>query len=90
MDNARVHKQDEIKKITSIFEFDYKFLSPYSFMLNPIENAFSKIKNGVRSCLITYSGATFSEIILSEVNNVNSNITRNITNCAADLAYEHQ
>ena len=48
-DNTRTHKRVDIEQITSEFNFEYKFLSPYSYMLNPIENAFSKIKNGVRS-----------------------------------------
>ena len=41
-------QENRNERITSEFNFEYKFLSPYSYMLNPIENAFSKIKNGVR------------------------------------------
>ncbi|KAF7684921.1 hypothetical protein CDIK_4330, partial [Cucumispora dikerogammari] len=51
LDNARIHREAEILRITNSYGYSYKFLSPYSYMLNPIENAFSKIKNEVRSQL---------------------------------------
>jgi len=51
MDNARIHKTEELRDITSNSPYQLKFLSPYSYMLNPIENVFSKIKASVRSLL---------------------------------------
>jgi len=71
---------------------NYKFLSSYSYMLIPIENEFSKIKNDVKWLY----EQTF--IIFTEVSNVNNNdcvgysmhITQNITNCAARILNEHQ
>ncbi|KAF7670510.1 hypothetical protein TCON_2842, partial [Astathelohania contejeani] len=51
LDNARIHKEEHIARITLSYGYYYKFLSPYSYMLNPIENAFSKIKNSVRAQL---------------------------------------
>jgi len=48
LDNARVHSPSDLQKIASQFGFTVKFLSPYSYMLNPIENSFSKIKTAVR------------------------------------------
>lgn len=98
LDNARIHRREDIHRITSEYGFDFKFLSPYSYMLQPIENAFSKIKNGVRSKLREGATGTLSEIIIAETTNINSNdcsgycryIIRNNINCAAGLAYVHQ
>ena len=98
LDNARIHKKDDIEIIVSQFNYTFKFLSPYSYMLNPIENAFSKIKNCVRSRLRTEENVILSEIILSEVNSITSEdcsgyfryIARNITNCAAQIPYVHK
>ena len=67
-------------------------------MLNPIENAFSKIKNGARSRLRLGTNGFLSELILSETNTITPtdstgyfrNILRNITNCAAELPYIHK
>ena len=97
LDNARVHKREELLRVTSEFGYDFKFLSPYSYMLNPIENCFSKIKNGVRSKLRQGANGNLSDIILKEIDNVTSDdcsgyfryISRNITNCAAELPYKH-
>ena len=67
-------------------------------MLNPIENAFSKIKNGVRSRLRFGINGFLSELILSKTNTITPtdnagyfrNILRNITNCSAELPYIHK
>uniref|UniRef100_A0A0N5B1U7 DDE_3 domain-containing protein n=1 Tax=Strongyloides papillosus TaxID=174720 RepID=A0A0N5B1U7_STREA len=67
-------------------------------MLNPIENAFSKIKNCVRSRLRNNDNEVLSDVIMSEINNITSidcnryfrYITKNITNCAAELPYCHK
>jgi NDP-sugar pyrophosphorylase family protein len=44
MDNAKIHKEREIKTSITDKGCTLKFLSPYSPMLNPIEKPFSKIK----------------------------------------------
>ena len=67
-------------------------------MLNPIENEFSKIKNGVRSRLKFDTNWFLSELILSETNTITPtdsaeyfrNTFRNITNCASELPYIHK
>uniref|UniRef100_A0A0K0FW31 THAP-type domain-containing protein n=1 Tax=Strongyloides venezuelensis TaxID=75913 RepID=A0A0K0FW31_STRVS len=64
-------------------------------MLSPIENAFSKIKNCVRSRLRNNENEVLSDTIMSEINNITSTdcngyfryITKNITNCAAKVPY---
>uniref|UniRef100_A0A0N5BZS1 DDE_3 domain-containing protein n=1 Tax=Strongyloides papillosus TaxID=174720 RepID=A0A0N5BZS1_STREA len=55
-----------------MFNFDFKFLSPYSYMLRPIENAFSKVKSCVRSRLRNNENGVLSDIIMSETNNITS------------------
>ena len=49
MDNARIHKTQELKEIIQDSLYQLEFLSPYSYMLNPIENLFSKVKAEVRN-----------------------------------------
>ena len=67
-------------------------------MLNPVENAFSKIKNGVRLKLrLGTNGLLLSELMLSETHNITAsdsagyfkNILRNLINCTAKLPYVH-
>ena len=45
MDNVRIHKTEEFRQIISNSPNELKFLSPYSCMLNSIENVFSKVKS---------------------------------------------
>uniref|UniRef100_A0A0K0EZJ0 DDE_3 domain-containing protein n=1 Tax=Strongyloides venezuelensis TaxID=75913 RepID=A0A0K0EZJ0_STRVS len=81
-----------------MFNFDFKFLSPYSYMLNPIKNAFFMIKNCVRLRLKNNENGVLTDKIMSEINNITSNdcngyfryTTKNITNCAAELPYYHK
>ncbi|VDP58540.1 unnamed protein product [Heligmosomoides polygyrus] len=44
MDNARIHQTSERWRILEKTSYELKFLSPYSYMLNPAENVFSKVK----------------------------------------------
>uniref|UniRef100_A0A0K0FJS3 DDE_3 domain-containing protein n=1 Tax=Strongyloides venezuelensis TaxID=75913 RepID=A0A0K0FJS3_STRVS len=53
MDNAKIHKKDGIKDICRHFRCSLVYLCLYSFMLNPVENIFSKINCFVRSLLST-------------------------------------
>jgi transposase len=53
MDIARIHHGGDLSEIAGDFIL-CSFLSPYSYMLNPIENAFSKIKTIVRSRLDSF------------------------------------
>ncbi|KAF7674343.1 hypothetical protein CDIK_4534, partial [Cucumispora dikerogammari] len=98
LDNARIHKSDEISRITTEYGFSFKFLSSYSYMLNPIENSFSKIKNSVKARLAAGEGGTLVELISNGVLTITSEdcegyfryMFRNITNSAAELPYIHQ
>uniref|UniRef100_A0A0K0ETC2 DDE_3 domain-containing protein n=1 Tax=Strongyloides stercoralis TaxID=6248 RepID=A0A0K0ETC2_STRER len=64
-------------------------------MLNPIENAFSKIKNGIRSKLQLEATGVLSEMMMKDVNNITEvdaagyfrHVLRNITNCAAEMLH---
>ena len=51
MDNAKIHSRALISDICSQSGCVLKYLSPYSYMLDPVENIFSKIKLYVRSRL---------------------------------------
>jgi len=98
LDNARIHRREDILRITSEFNCEFHYLSPYSYMLNPIENSFSKIKNGMRSRLRTGESGSLPDLILEEARKVTAedcsayfrHICRNITNCAAELPYLHK
>jgi DDE superfamily endonuclease len=52
MDNAKIHKVESVRRVCSQFGCSLVFLSPYSFMLNPVENIFSKVKCFVRNQLV--------------------------------------
>jgi len=51
MDNARIHKLEVLREIFFNSPYELKFLSPYSCMLNIIENVFSKVNASDRSWL---------------------------------------
>jgi transposase len=70
MDNNKVHRRQDLEKVTEKFGFEYKCLSPYSYMLNPIKSAFSKIKKGVRVSLRNNVGGLLSEIVTQECYNI--------------------
>jgi hypothetical protein len=48
MDNARIHHGDEILELADRYGVRIEYLPPYSPDLNPIEEAFSKIKSFIR------------------------------------------
>ncbi|MEM9949800.1 MAG: transposase, partial [Cyanobacteria bacterium P01_D01_bin.36] len=49
MDNARIHRQGELLAMLSRAQASLVFLPPYSPEFSPIENAWSKLKNSLRS-----------------------------------------
>ncbi|KAI5151647.1 hypothetical protein ENBRE01_2283 [Enteropsectra breve] len=51
MDNAKIHKVESVRNLIESAGHRLEFLSPYSYMLNPVENIFSKIKSLVRTQL---------------------------------------
>ena len=51
LDNAKIHHAIITKNFLEEKNLNVKFLSPYSYMLNPIELSFSKIKANVRRIL---------------------------------------
>ena len=81
MDNTRIHSPKKVKEILDNMPCTLKFLSPYSYMLNPIEYVFFKIKITSRRILGSLrseaegtgnEGATqrLKDIILEGVNEV--------------------
>ena len=95
LDNARVHSQQKLQSKTEKYHFSFHFLSPYSYMLNPIENAFSKIKSGIRAKLANNININLPEMIMNEVSQITESdclgyfryMARNITNSAAGTLY---
>ena len=78
LDNAQIHKTKEVKKIMENSQHKLIFLSPYSPQLNPIENAFSKIKNCVRTSLADSSDQrTLKEAIENGINAITTQDYRN-------------
>jgi len=68
MDYARIHHHEVVKSVFEEFSHcncELKFLSPYSFMLNPIEKSFSKVKWSIRQSL-AHLHLNNREIILEE------------------------
>lgn len=57
MDNARPHTSTATSDHIASLNSQVKFLSPYSYMLNPIEFSFSKIKSVVRQLDLTSENA---------------------------------
>ncbi|KAI5154122.1 hypothetical protein ENBRE01_3304, partial [Enteropsectra breve] len=51
MDNAKIHKVESVRTLIEAAGHRLEFLSPHSYMLNPVENIFSKIKCLIRSQL---------------------------------------
>ena len=48
IDNARIHHGDKILELADWYGVRIEYLPPYSPDLNPIEEAFSKIKSFIR------------------------------------------
>jgi hypothetical protein len=51
MDNAAFHKTDLVRNFFKDNNLTFLYLPPYSPMLNPIEECFSKVKNSIRKLL---------------------------------------
>ena len=49
MDNLSSHKTAIVRNAMEENGIDYQYLPPYSPDFSPIENAFSKVKNGMRN-----------------------------------------
>ncbi|VDP55279.1 unnamed protein product [Heligmosomoides polygyrus] len=51
MTNARIYKTSELRRILEETSYELELLSPYSYMLNPAGNVFSKAKACVKRLL---------------------------------------
>ena len=65
MDNARAHTANATQSTMALLTNNTKFLSPYSYMLNPIESAFGKIKTSIRRLLVGQDETLTNLIILA-------------------------
>lgn len=66
MDNASIHHVDAVSSIISAAGSLVRYLPPYSPDLNPIEEAFSKVKAYLRNNESSYQSTTSPRIILAE------------------------
>jgi transposase len=74
MDNSRIHKIEQLRTTFSFFDCSLIFLSPYSYMLNPVEYVFSKIKGAVRSLLPSSTeGDTLLDVIREGISTITEN-----------------
>ena len=62
MDNHPVHCAKAVKRFLEDHKVSFAFLPPYSPELNPIEEAFSKIKHYIRKCKPRTAKALFDTI----------------------------
>ncbi|TFY52053.1 hypothetical protein EVG20_g10726 [Dentipellis fragilis] len=63
MDNAKIHHGNEILELVDRFGVQIEYLLPYSPDLNPIEEAFSKLKHFLRRHQDYYSATQDEEIL---------------------------
>ena len=66
LDNAAIHHVEAVTSLISASGALVRFLPPYSPDLNPIEEAFSKVKSYLRDNEIAYQCTTTPRIILAE------------------------
>jgi transposase len=97
IDNARIHRHSDLIYISENYGHEFMFLSPYSYMLNPIENVFSKVKSVVKSELGNNFQGTLRHLILMGLSKVSKDdcegyfrlMCRNLTSAAAGEPYVH-
>jgi transposase len=63
LDNAKIHHGPELPELLDRFGVRLKYLPPYSPDLNPIEEAFSKIKHFLRHNQDYYATSTRDGIL---------------------------
>ncbi|KAF7685672.1 hypothetical protein CDIK_3578 [Cucumispora dikerogammari] len=70
LDNARIYKLNDVAEIDTEYGYSFKFLSLYSYILNPIENSFSEIKNDIRSRIRMGESVHLCELIQRSISTV--------------------
>ena len=93
MDNARIHNAMMMREFYTKNELTIKFLSPYSYMLNPIEFGFSKIKACVRRRLAEGYNGGFVDLIQESTRELSESDLRGyynhiVRNCVKAVALE--
>lgn len=82
MDNAAFHKTDLVRNFFKENSLAYLYLPPYSPMLNPIEECFSKVKNLIKKLL--YDGRDLLVAVEEAFNAITS------ANCCAWFGHTKQ
>ncbi|KAF7685062.1 hypothetical protein CDIK_4189, partial [Cucumispora dikerogammari] len=69
-DNASIHHSHEIEDFIEENDLQRTFLSPYSYMLNPIEFCFGKVKTIIRNHIQANHDQSFSTSIVNAMNQI--------------------
>ncbi|KAF7684892.1 hypothetical protein CDIK_4359, partial [Cucumispora dikerogammari] len=69
-DNASIHYAREIEEFVEENDLRRKFLSPYSYMLNPIEFCFGKVKTIIRNHIRDHEKQSFALSIVDAMNQI--------------------
>lgn len=72
-DNAKIHHSNIVREFLLSENLNLQFLSPYSYMLNPIEFSFSKIKAMVRRDLSNGFDGELVDLIYRAISTLSSN-----------------
>ena len=90
MDNASIHTSDKTRKLLSLFEYNVKYLPPYSPKLAPVELFFNIMKQKIRSFwsmrVINFDNKSGYEWILESVQSVNSSKVKSLWICSVKQA----
>ena len=70
-DNIRIHNSNVVKEFYATSRINAVFLSPYSYMVNPIELSFSKIKSTIRN-IINLESTDLTSMINNAINAITS------------------
>ena len=82
MDNCRIHHTDRFKHLLDVAGINLRFLPPYSPWLNPIEEAFRKVKQWLHRHAknYKYNGHTLYTLILMALSEVSENDCQSFIN----------
>lgn len=78
LEDRKLNKHESIEKLISEFDYSLKYLSPYSHMLNPVEDVFLKLKNYIRSITVTNLEHKLPQLLNEGIDTISANELFNI------------
>jgi transposase len=85
MDNASIHKTNNIKSVCLQKQYDIQYIPPYTPEFNPIEYVFSSVKNSYRKISATTNNYEPHQLFESIINKINKTIISNCFNHVINL-----